>query len=863
MSLEPGTRLGDYKVLAPLGAGGMGEVYRARDPMLKRDVAIKVLPSDWSRDAERVRRFELEAQAAAALDHPNVVSIFHVGDHHGSPYIVTELLHGETLRGRLQKGPIPLREVLDLFAGVTHGLSAAHAAGIVHRDLKPENVFLTNDRRVKILDFGLAKLHRTTEASMEGTGVTVEQLTTPGVVLGTVGYMSPEQVRGEEVDARSDIFSVGVILYEMLTGTRAFAKATPADTLSAILNEDPPSLSQSVSNLPPGLQRIVIRCLAKNPEQRFQHAPDLAFAMDTLSDSSASAVSDVKHLSSARVRRSWIAAGVVAALVAGSAFWWNRPPAHLVVKAVTQLTDDGQPKPAGPGHQLATDGSRIYFNEGSSGNLTVAQVAASGGRTGVVLNGVMNQQLLGLSPDGSALLARSWGRFDMVMFLSERYPLWEIPLPAGEPRQLAGLDGQSANFAADGRILLARGGDLYLTEKDGSNSRTLIGGLDGLIQQPSLSRDGQRLVFTLYDKSGRAISILEGEADGSDLQPIVTGDVCCARWAPDGTIVFTQRDQARQDLWTLSPRAGFFKRSRELVQLTNGPLSYASPVVSGDGKQIFAIGTKQRGELVRYDMKTKQFVPFLSGISAFSPTFSRDGKWVAYTSYPDHTLWRSRSDGTDRLQLTYPPLRVRYPFISPDGKRVVYGTADYDTYVVSMDGGPPQRVLAKDSIAANWSPDGNLLVFTDTDDTTHLQLQIFDFRTGARSVVHDSQGLAGGMWVADDTLIATRVVDSRLMVFAVKTQKWSALLPATASQTFVNWNHSPDYQYLYYTTGGAAPESRRIRIADRRVETITTLKSLRQASGPDGNTQISVAPDGSPVFTRDIGTQEIYALTVK
>ena len=181
----------------------------------------------------------------------------------------------------------------------------------MHRDLKPENVFLTNDRRVKILDFGLAKLHRITEASMEATGVTAHQLTTPGIVLGTVGYMSPEQVRGEAVDGRSDIFAAGVILYEMLTSTRAFARATPADTMSAILNEDPPSISQSVPNLPPGLQRIVSRCLAKNPEQRFQHASDLAFAVDTLSDSSASAVSDVKHLSSARVGRSWIAAGVV------------------------------------------------------------------------------------------------------------------------------------------------------------------------------------------------------------------------------------------------------------------------------------------------------------------------------------------------------------------------------------------------------------------------------------------------------------------------------------------------------------------------------------------------------------------------
>ena len=334
--------------------------------MLERDVAIKVLPSDWSRDPERVRRFELEAQAAAALDHPNVVSIFHVGDYDGSPYIVTELLQGETLRDRLQRSPLRLRDVLDLLAGVMHGLSAAHAAGIVHRDLKPENVFLTKDGRVKILDFGLAKLHRPAEGTRQGTAVTAEQLTTPGVVLGTIGYMSPEQVRGQAVDARSDIFSLGVILYEMLTGTRAFAKPTSADSMSAILNEDPPLLSDSAPNVPPGLQRIVTRCLAKNPEQRFQHASDLAFAVATLSDSSASAVSEVKHLSSSRVRRMWIAAGAVAALAA-ALFWWNRPYAVPSVEAVTQLTDDGKPKPNWG--DLETDGSRLYFNEGTERKL--------------------------------------------------------------------------------------------------------------------------------------------------------------------------------------------------------------------------------------------------------------------------------------------------------------------------------------------------------------------------------------------------------------------------------------------------------------------------------------------------------------
>jgi Tol biopolymer transport system component len=299
------------------------------------------------------------------------------------------------------------------------------------------------------------------------------------------------------------------------------------------------------------------------------------------------------------------------------------------------------------------------------------------------------------------------------------------------------------------------------------------------------------------------------------------------------------------------------------MRLTNGPLSYEDPLVSRDGKLIFAIGTKQRGEVVRYNLNSKQFQPFLSGISAFGLTFSNDGKWVAYASYPDHTLWRSRSDGTGRLQLTYPPMRVQYPFISPDGKRVVYGNSDSETYVISMDRGVPQKVIAKDSLAANWSPDGNLLVFTDLHDAANLQLQILDLRTGARSVVPDSRGLVGGQWIGQNMLVARQLVTSKPMVFDTKTQKWSDLLPKTTPTIFVNWIHSPDYKYLYFATGGTDPQISRVRVADRTLETITSLKDLQQATGPDGNTQISVAPDGSPVFTRDIGTQEIYALTVK
>jgi len=316
MPLITGFQLDSYEIIALLGAGGMGEVYRARDAALKRDVAIKVLPAECSRDIERLRRFDLEAQAAAALNHPNIVSIFHVGRYDGSPYIVTELLQGETLRERLRKGPMRLREVLDYGVELARGLAAAHDAGIVHRDLKPENIWITKDGRIKILDFGLAKLNPAKAVSLDGITVSFRQESVSGHVLGTVGYMSPEQVRGEVADARSDIFAVGVVLYEMLTGKSAFRKATLAETMTAILNEDPPSVSQIAPSVPPGLQRIVNRCLAKNPAQRFQHATDLEFALEALSDSGTGSQVTGAHATVSSVRRRGIAASAAVLVIA-------------------------------------------------------------------------------------------------------------------------------------------------------------------------------------------------------------------------------------------------------------------------------------------------------------------------------------------------------------------------------------------------------------------------------------------------------------------------------------------------------------------------------------------------------------------
>src|ERR1700680_2564488 len=283
MALASGTKLGPYEIVAPAGGGGMGEVYRARDARLNRDVAIKVLPAGFARDPERLRRFQQEAQAAAGANHPNILAVHDFGEHDGSPYMITEFLEGETLRQRLRPGTLPVRKATDYAEQVARGLAAAHDKGIVHRDLKPENIFVTRDGRVKILDFGLAKLTRP-EGTVPSDGVTMASQTEPGMVMGTAGYMSPEQVKGQNADHRSDLFSFGAILYEMLSGKRAFHGDTSVETISAILKQDPPELTEINRTVPPPLERIVRHCLEKNPEERFQSARDVAFNLANLSE---------------------------------------------------------------------------------------------------------------------------------------------------------------------------------------------------------------------------------------------------------------------------------------------------------------------------------------------------------------------------------------------------------------------------------------------------------------------------------------------------------------------------------------------------------------------------------------------------
>jgi serine/threonine protein kinase len=373
MTLGPGTKLGPYEIAGAIGAGGMGEVYRARDTRLGREVAIKVLPASFASDPERLRRFEQEARAVAALNHPNILAIHDIGTHDGAPFLVTELLEGETLRERLAEGALPARKAIDIAVQAARGVAAAHEKGIIHRDLKPANIFLTSDGRVKILDFGLAKLtERQAQApgEMQGATLTAGGATEPGVVLGTVGYMSPEQVRGKPADARSDIFALGTILYEMLSGQRAFQRDTSAETMTAILKEEPPELAGDGKKIPPALDRVVRHSMEKSPAERFQSAHDLAFNLESLSGTSttsAAAIAATKTQS-----RKWLTsiATLIAALAfAGAAFYVGRssqvaprvgPPSFLHINFRPEVVFNAR---------FAPDGETIVFAAATEGNV--------------------------------------------------------------------------------------------------------------------------------------------------------------------------------------------------------------------------------------------------------------------------------------------------------------------------------------------------------------------------------------------------------------------------------------------------------------------------------------------------------------
>jgi eukaryotic-like serine/threonine-protein kinase len=571
MTLSAGMRLGPYETLGPVGAGGMGEVYRARDTRLGRDVAVKVLPGEVSHTPERLHRFEQEARLAGSLNHPNVLTVFDVGSHEGAPYLVTELLEGRSLREVLAAGPLPLRKATEYAQQAARGLGAAHEHGVVHRDLKPANVFLTKDGRLKILDFGLAKLTQLDPLDVADSQLSTD--TAEGKVVGTIGYMSPEQVRGQAVDARSDIFALGAVVYEMLSGRRAFTGDSAADTMTAILTKDPDDLSRAGFLVPASLDRIVRRCLEKDPAERFQSAKDVAFALEAESGTSRSATAAV----AGRPRRRWLAAATVGVplLLAGvgigllyGRMLWDRP-----LPKITQLTFR---RGVVDGARFTPDGKTVVYGaywDGNPPEIFTTRVESPESRS----LGLPPARLMSVSSTGElAILLTAPGDLSDVTTGT----LARVPFSGGEPRRVLD-DVLAADWSPDGRelaVVRRVGGEFQLEYPIGKVLARPVGSL-GIRVSPGGDRvancDGGGI--TVYDRAGRQTPV--------QTPPNVFGHA----WTPDDALWFAAGETWRwRSVWWGKPTG----RPREVYRPTGSVLLQDA---SSDGRLLVHHGAERAG----------------------------------------------------------------------------------------------------------------------------------------------------------------------------------------------------------------------------------------------------------------------------
>ena len=843
MNLTSGTKLGPYEIVSLLGAGGMGEVYRARDSRLKRDVAVKVLPQALSLDADRLRRFEQEALATAALNHPNILAVFDIGTHEGAPYVVSELLEGETLRERLRGGAVAVRKTLDYALQIAHGLGAAHAKGIIHRDLKPENIFLTKDGRVKILDFGLAKLTQT-EPGAHTSLPTMTHATEAGVVMGTAGYMSPEQVRGVAVDARSDIFSFGAILYEMISGKRAFHRETAADTMSAILKEDPADLSETNRNVSPALERIVQHCLEKNPEQRFHSASDIAFDLEHLTGISGTSTR-VTAVASAPPRNGVLLpiAGVAGiALVMLALGWWlGRGSGAAPQAEYKQITF----RTGSMGNARFTpDGSIVYGAswDGGDDQLYLSRTDDPGARE----LGLKDAELLSISKSGELAI-----RLNTVHYggYARSGTLARLPLSGGTPREV--LDNvQDADWSASGdSIAVVR----YVPENSHWRLEYPIGNVlfdsIGWISDPKISPDGKWVAFADHENQGGddegSVAVIG--ADGKEKEKKLSSgweSLEGVLWSPTGDEVwFTSSDSGS----ALNPRA--VTLSGKVRTITNVPGGvWLEDMRNGTALMVrhqerigirgLEPGGKEERELGWFGWSLPRDI-------------SQDGRKILFEEEgngggPNYTVFLRDTDGS-------PPAKIGEGLagaISPDGKWVITRPAKGGPLSLVPTGAGQSKTLTHDAVdygAVRFFPDGKHLLASGIENGHGRRDYLIDLSDGDSKPI-TPEGVSGTHLAPDGRSTAVLQPDGKWGIWPLDGSGVHPIPGLDSNYYVAGW--FPDGISLYAASSRSAKTAKVYR-----VNTQTGKMDVWKTFG--GEAGAGVTSTGAPHFSAD-GTAYAY-----
>jgi Tol biopolymer transport system component len=899
MIVTKGVVLGPYEVLTHIGAGGMGEVWRARDRRIGRDVAVKVLPQTFAAGDAQVLRFEQEARAAGALNHPGLVTIFDVGTAEGSPYIVMELLEGETLRdvlGDVTPKPLPVRKVIDYAIQMASALATAHEKGIVHRDLKPENVFVTSEGRVKILDFGLAKLAGDA-AGGDGRHKTARHLTSSGMVVGTPGYMSPEQVRAQPLDHRTDIFAFGAVVYEMLTGRRAFDRDSAVETMHAVLSDELPPLTSIDPKIPPALDAIVRHCMEKNPRERFQSARDLAFDLRVLPELQRSTTSGVEGIPGAKRRFPVAAAaGLLAglALAAGGFALYRARAGGASVGEHRQLEQLTFASGVEMFPTLSPDGKTLVYVSAESGNRDIYSQRVDG-RAAINLtkDAPDDDSEPAFSPDGSQIAFRSEREGGGIFVMGT----------TGESVRRVTDFGHNPSWSPDGKRIVVATERIELTPR---------------------GRDGISQLWIVDVQTGAKAPLIQAHAGGPDFGR--DSDAVQPSWSPHGKrIAFWGMSDAlsHRDLWTIDPNAPRPKET--VVRVTNDPALDWNPVWSPDGKFLY-FGSNRDGTMnlwriaidedsgkprgapqplsvpstfsghfavsghgeIAYVAVTRSYrllaFPFgakaatlgepkalLEGsLEVLSFQASPDGQSIAFTTGgAQEDLFVANADGTRLRQLTNDAARDRAVSWSPDGKVLFfYSNRDgaYHVWSIHADGGGLARVTNESDFqqlhtssfySPVLSPDGRTLLAQTDGGPVLLHLDQPPGRRAERISAGDGgRSLAFGKWSPDGKLVlgALQGPDQPPMgfgVYSLQTHRFEKLLDHGVSPQWL-----PDMRVLFF-------ETNRIGVLDLRTHGVVSIPfkalpgvDLRGSSYPP-----RISPDGSTLFVRQAMEQgDIWAI---